>query len=252
MNTIENGCWSARLDSRFREDGRLKTPEKSASCAACPDDSGILYTDDPLDAFMIHAPGIRLVHIRQDVPEVSTRIAAVNDLAFFQNLDSYLHDYAVAGEAYAALWPQAHLPVIREIGQYHVKLAAFFQALVGSPSFESGIRNVFNGAASTFVANRWHTDNKKIVMTTAIEGGGTEYLAGPIDASGAQALIRSPEQQPPAHTRAVVAAPGDILVMKGQKAETRAGDTTHEKAARAIFHRSFPTAGRRTVLLYGF
>lgn len=252
MNVIEDGSWGKQVEPHLRTGGLPGEFLASSACKACPNDAGILYTGNLQDAFMIHVPGIRLVHIRQDAPQVSRSIAAVNDLAFFQNLDSYLHDYAVAGEAYTGLWPLAHTSVAREVGRYHVEMSAFFQTLVGSPSFETGIRNIFNGAASTFVANRWHVDNKAIVMSTALEGGGTEYLVGQISVSDAKDLIHSREQQLPAQFRTVVAAPGDILVMKGQKAEARASDTTHEKAARAIFHRSFPTEGRRTVLLYGF
>lgn len=252
MNVIEDRSWREQVAPCLRAGGLQGEFQASSACKVCPDDAGILYTDNLRDAFMIHVPGIRLVHIRQDAPQLCNSIAAVNDLAFFQNLETYLHDYAVAGEAYTGLWPLAHVPAAREVGRYHVEMSAFFQTLVDSPSIQTGIRNIFNGAASTFVANRWHADNKAIVMTTSVEGGGTEYLVGQLSVSETENLIRSREQQLPAQSRTVVAAPGDILVMKGYRAEARAGDTIHEKAARAILHRSFPTQGRRTVLLYGF
>ena len=232
MNAIEEGCWNYRFNDWT---GRTLAP----SHIVCPDDPGIVTSDNFADAYLIFEPEIRLVHLRQQAPEASRQLAAVDDPDFYKNMSGYLK-----GSRSPETLPQKHKSVWDSVAGYHHRMMEFSRELLGA-GVQCGLRSSFNGVSNTPTGNRWHTDPEAVVISSSIEGSGTEYLVGPVSAEEARDLRTAFSQQIPSGKKAIAAAPGDILIMKG-----RGGASGDEASTKAIFHRSFP-ASRRTVLLYG-
>lgn len=238
MNIIEQGQWSFHFNNWCSRENRV-------TYTVCPNDPGIIYSNNFSDAHLIHEDGIKLVHLRQSSPAVADMIGAVDDPDFFRNLPAYLNSKDAAAQALQlSTRPSAQQDILVAIRDYHQKMMEFAKDVIGK-AISAGVRNCFNGCANTPTGGRWHTDPEDIVISTAIEGAGTEYLIGPIGQAEAETLRKTFAQALPAHITRGVAQTGDILVMKGKN-----GGGNAAAASRAIFHRSAPAA-RRSVLLYG-